>query len=88
MPGCKGKNFALLFHKEMIGYPAFGSPALSLVLRFPYLTDEEVEGLQCVQGHVARAGWGLSPISPALWLLEAGRRKELERRRQERKRNG
>lgn len=50
----------------MIGSPAFGSPALSLVLRFPCLTDEEVEGLQYVHGHVARAGWGLSHQSCSL----------------------
>lgn len=50
----------------MIAYLAFGSPALSLTLRFPYSTDEEVEGLQCVQGHVARAGWGLSNQSCSL----------------------
>lgn len=50
----------------MIGYPAFGSPALSLFLRFPYLTDEEVKGLQCVQGHKACAGWALSNQSCSL----------------------
>ena len=50
----------------MIAYVAFGSPALSLTLRFSHSTDKEVEGLQCVQGHVARAGWGLSNQSRSL----------------------